>query len=156
MDDIQQIQQWLQDLGPQTEQIQAIARTGAQDWQIVFEENRHVQLSYDAQLRKLGCMQVLGKPAAARRVEVLETLLSYNLLSKDTGGVVMAMSGPQGDVLQLIELEFHELNPELLKTVLLNFSALGFTWQAYVQTEAKTQEPDALLAHPSLMIGMRA
>ena len=136
MDDLQQITQYLQAIGPENDDISGILQTADSEWQVVFDEHMQVQLTYHAATRKLLLSIELGMPPSARRLEVLETLLSCNLLSHENGGVRMALIGPEGEATQLIDLEFGELNAALLSTVLRNFSTLAYSWKMFVQSAA--------------------
>jgi len=82
---------------------------------------------------------ILGTPSEAMQLSVYETLLCYNLLWKDTGGVKMALSGPGGELVLLYELFAATLNRHDLQTVLINFVSIAQVWGVFVTGEGDEQ-----------------
>jgi len=80
---------------------------------------------------------LLGTPSEAMQLSVYETLLCYNLLWKDTGGVKMALSGPGGDLVVIYELFSVDLTLGELQTVLTNFVSIAQIWTVYVTGESE-------------------
>ena len=140
MSELQQITQYLQSIGPENDNIAGVLQTADNEWQVIFDEHMQVQMTFHEASRKLLLSIDLGTPPVDRRLQVLETLLSCNLLTHENGGVRMAMAGPVGDALMVVDLDFNELNESLLSTVLDNFSTLGYSWKAFVQTQTLVEE----------------
>lgn len=97
---------------------------------------------------------MLGVPSESMQLSVYETLLCYNLLRKDTGGVKMALSGPGGELVLLYELFASNLNRNELQTVLINFVSISQVWSMYVTGDG--DEPAAQLPSPTDMLHLGA
>jgi len=97
---------------------------------------------------------MLGAPSESMQLSVYETLLCYNLLWKDTGGVKMALSGPGGELVLLYELFVSELALNELQTVLSNFVSIAQVWGVYVTGEGN--ESAASLPGPMDMLHLGA
>lgn len=77
----------------------------------------------------------LGKPALEARLTVYQSLLSYNLLWKETGGIKAALAGPMGEVVLFAELYSDPLYETELRKMLLEFVKLSGVWRNYVASE---------------------
>jgi hypothetical protein len=84
---------------------------------------------------KVVLSTILGKPSQKNQLSVYETLLCYNLLWRDTGGVKMALGGPEGEILLIYEMYIQETNLNEFKTVLLNFLNIAKVWEVFIQSE---------------------
>jgi hypothetical protein len=131
------IQLLMQEIGPATPEIDAVMQSEERSWAIQFDDETVVQVEWADEPSRLVLSSALGQVNPEMRLPVYETLLSYNLLWQDTGGVKAALAGPGGEVSLLYEL-FADTLLSLgdLRTVLLNFMQLTQLWTAYVKSDA--------------------
>ena len=140
MVEIAAIQKLIEELGPTTDELAAVAQLNETTWGVAFDETTFVTLELDEPHHRIVLSLELGAPEESRRLEVYEALLGYNLLWRDTGGVKMAMGGDEGTVFQLYDLDASGATLEGLRDVLLNFVEKGRIWRAFVADTAEVSE----------------
>lgn len=129
------VQLLMQELGPTTPEIDAIIQSDETSWAIQFSDESIIIIDWADAPPRLVISATLGRPAEESRLAVYRTMLSYNLLWKDTGGVKAALAGPMGDVILLVDLYADQLYEAELRTVLLNFVQLALVWSSYVTNQ---------------------
>ncbi|MDB5823642.1 MAG: hypothetical protein JWR21_2346 [Herminiimonas sp.] len=133
------IQLLMQEIGPATLEIDAVMQSEEGSWAVQFDDETVVQIEWADEPSRLVLSSALGQARPEMRLPVYETLLSYNLLWQDTGGVKAALAGPGGEVSLLYEMFADtELSLSDLRTVLLNFMQLTQLWASYVKSDAST------------------
>lgn len=144
----EQIQSLIEAVGPRVEAIQAVGQTGETEWAVLFDAETTVLLDLVPEQRKLVLSIDLGRPAAEGRLAIYETLLAYNMLWRETGGVKMGLGGASGRLVQMFELGTAGLDLELLARVLEGFVAKAVVWREQV---ARGPVSADLTAAPALM-----
>ena len=74
----------------------------------------------------------LGRPAPERRLAVYGSMLSYNLLWPETGGVKMGLGAADGELVQMVELSTVGLDRERLRTALRGFIEKARIWRRVI------------------------
>lgn len=128
MSDIEQLQLTMKALGPIL-QPELISQHSATQWSILFDEDTLIELEYDPQLKQLSLCSALGSPAQDRLLSTLQASLVYNFLWKNTGGIVLALNAPDGELMQLYQLALDEYDTQLLCSVIANFAEKAATWR---------------------------
>src|SRR5262245_20332046 len=95
MTGIEQIEQMMEELGPASPSVEAVVRLSGDEWGVAMADDTAIVLTHVAEQAKLVFSASLGQPAEDRRNTVMETLLGYNALWRDTGGVTMAYAGDE-------------------------------------------------------------
>lgn len=115
-------------IGSGEETIEAVARTGDTEWAVAFESGAvvSIELLYDE--GRLLLTALLGRPPADRRDALCRTLLSYNALWARTG-VVMALGGEGGQVIQSSALDVLGIDAPRLSAALVNFARKAAVWR---------------------------
>src|SRR5262249_5950592 len=108
-----------------------ILRSGETTWAIEYGEFE-IELEYEPTLDRLMFSVAVGPVSSDKQVRAYETMLAYNLIWRETGGVRMALAGPGLDAVQMADLGGSELSPELLLTVLGNFAEKARVWREFV------------------------
>jgi len=134
---LERIQIMMEEIGPSMPDIEAVIQSENTNWAIQFEDQSIVMLEWAEQPDRVVLTTLLGTPSEAMQLSVYETLLCYNLLWKDTGGVKMALSGPGGELVLLYELHAPNLNLNELQVVLTNFLSIAQVWSVYVTGESE-------------------
>lgn len=132
---LERIQIMMEEIGPSMSEIEAVIQSEDKNWAIQFDEQSIVTLEWAEKPERIVLTSMLGTPAEKMQTSVYETLLCYNLLWKDTGGVKMALSGPEGELVLLYELFVADLSLNELQTVLTNFVSIAQVWGVYVTGE---------------------
>lgn len=128
-------QMLMQELGPQTPEIDAVLQQDEKSWLLVFSDEQSIYVEWANNPERLVLSTGLGKPVEGCQLQVYETLLSYNLLWQNTGGVRMAIDGPNGEVLLIYDLFDDQLSLSELQTVVLNISSIAEIWRDYVKKD---------------------
>jgi len=151
---LERMQIMMEEIGPAMSEIEAVIQSEGKNWAVQFEDQSIVMLEWAESPDRVVLTAMLGVPSEAMQLSVYETLLCYNLLWKDTGGVKMALSGPGGELVLLYELFASNLNRNELQTVLINFVSISQVWSVYVTGEG--EQPASNLPSPTDMLHLGA
>jgi hypothetical protein len=151
---LERMQIMMEEIGPAMSEIEAVIQSEEKNWAIQFEDQSIVMLEWAENPDRVVLTAMLGVPSETMQLSVYETLLCYNLLWKDTGGVKMALSGPSGELVLLYELFASNLNRNELQTVLINFVSISQVWSVYVTGEG--EQPASNLPSPTDMLHLGA
>jgi hypothetical protein len=138
---LERMQIMMEEIGPIMSEIEAVIQSEEKNWAIQFDDQSIVMLEWIENPDRLVLTAMLGTPTDSMQLSVYETLLCYNLLWKDTGGVKMALSGPGGELVLLYELFSSNLALNELQTVLTNFVSIAQVWSVYVTGESDQAAP---------------
>ncbi len=151
---LERMQIMMEEIGPAMSEIEAVIQSEEKNWAVQFEDQSIVMLEWAESPDRVVLTAMLGVPSETMQLSVYETLLCYNLLWKDTGGVKMALSGPSGELVLLYELFASNLNRNELQTVLINFVSISQVWSVYVTGEG--EQPASNLPSPTDMLHLGA
>ncbi len=132
-------------VGPQDDAILAVVKTPDGAYAIRFEEI-DVLVERDMDRDRIALSIELGVPRPTNALSVYETLLSYNMLWRETGGVRMALTGKGGAVVQFVDLTGAEINAVGIATVASNLASLSNIWLAFLESEGSdVNAPEPIL-----------
>ena len=151
---LERMQIMMEEIGPSMPEIEAVIQSEEKNWAIQFDDQSIVTLEWAEKPERVVLTSMLGVPSESMQLSVYETLLCYNLLWKDTGGVKMALSGPGGELVLLYELFTSDLSVNELQTVLSNFVSIAQVWSVYVTGE--NDQPATNLPGPMDMLHLGA
>ena len=134
---LERMQIMMEEIGPSMPEIEAVIQSENTNWAIQFEDQSILMLEWAEQPDRVVLTTMLGTPSDSMQLSVYETLLCYNLLWKDTGGVKMALSGPGGELVLLYEMFASNLNLSEMQVVLTNFLNIAQVWSVYVTGESE-------------------
>lgn len=139
-----QLHRLMAEIGPLLE-LQEVTEFEAEDlWTLVVDADTVLFLDYQATPERLVLSAEAGVPAEAGR-EFYATLLQYNNQWAETGGVRLALDGPEGGVVQIVDLALAGLDLSQLQTTLMGFLATLRAWREIVAQagagRADTAEP---------------
>ncbi len=118
------LQHLIRQLGPSLPEISTIIEEDVNSWEIVFDTDLSLQISWqEMPVRVLLCCAV-GKPAENNRETLFARLLNLNLLMQGVANLKLALSSPEDDVILIGELESDSLSLELLQTEIAHY--LGY------------------------------
>jgi len=131
--DVIEFDRLMSEVGPLDDMILACIKTPDGAYAVRFEDV-DVLVERDGDRDRIALSVEIGAPPPSRALEVYETLLSYNLLWRETGGVRMALTGRKGSVVQFVDLTGSEINPRSIATVAANLASLTEIWRAFLQS----------------------
>ncbi len=134
---LERMQIMMEEIGPSLPEIEAVIQSDERYWAFQFSAQAIVVLEWAEDPDRVVLSSLLGAPSESMQLSVYETLLCYNLLWKDTGGVKMALSGPGGDLVVIYEMFSADLTLGELQTVLTNFVNIAQIWTVYVTGESE-------------------
>ena len=126
------VQQLLEQLGPANPEVANVTQITEDTWAVGFDEQSIILVQLDDAGRELVFTCAVGEPTEAARHAVYESLLAYNALWRETGGVRMAVA--DGAVLQICSADAASLDLERLGTILGNIVQKARVWRRYVET----------------------
>lgn len=129
---IEQIQQLLKELGPSMSEIDAVVQTEEPSWAIQFSDETIIIIEPADEPSRMVISAELGAAAEAQQRTVYETLLCYNLMWRDSGGVKIGLAGPQGALIISTEICAQGLVLTDLQQHLNTFLKIVRSWTEYV------------------------
>ncbi len=138
----EKIQQLLQELGPATPDIDAVVQTEEPSWAIQFSDETIIIIEPAEDPDRMVLSAELGSASDRFQLPIYETLLCYNLLWRDTGGVKIGLAGPKGELIMSTEICLDGLLLGALQEGITAFAKLAKSWISYVTS------PDAQAAPP--------
>lgn len=132
----EQIEVLFQEIGPATEEVTGVYQDGPEIWRVIVHDTTEVELLFDPEQEKLVLSCAVGSPPEDRRLKTYELLLVYNYAWQQTGGIRMALEGPEGEVALMFELNASDLSLQLLQTVIVNFADRAELWREVVAVGA--------------------
>jgi hypothetical protein len=143
------IQLIMQELGPQTPNIDAVVQHGEDSWAVQLDDTSIVLIEFATDPDRLVLSTELGTPLPERRLAVCQLMLAYNLLWEENAGLTMALGGPEGGAMLLCGWRHTEPELQNFQKELLRFSQVANAWRRYIAQADSTDSSD-LLALPGL------
>ena len=112
-------------------------------WFIGFNETTEIDVELDASGHRVTFQCALGRPDDARRDHLCRTLLQYNYLWRETGGMRMALDGADGQVVQIFDMPSESVDAESVQNVLGNFAQAAAAWRDMLSRSDDTPNPAA-------------
>ena len=103
MEEAERVQGLIVALGAADDDIETITRNGEAEWSVAFDGDTIVTLHLVADEARLVLTVPLGRPPEEQRLAAYETMLCYNMLWPETGGVRMGLGGPHGELVQIAD-----------------------------------------------------
>jgi hypothetical protein len=128
---VEQIQQFLQELGPSMQ-------TEEPSWAVQFSDETVVIVEAAEEPSRMVFSAELGSATDSLQLPIYETLLCYNLLWRETGGIKIGLAGPKGALILSSELCLEGLTLIDFQEGISSFSRIARTWAKYVVGESIT------------------
>ena len=132
MTTIEQIEQLVKEIGPAMPEIDAIVQTEDPSWAIQFSDETIIILEAADDPSRIVISTELGAAAEAQQRAVYETMLCYNLMWRDSGGVKIGLAGPQGALIISTDVCIESLTLQELKQEIQRFLTIARSWAQYV------------------------
>ncbi|KVZ50918.1 type III secretion system chaperone [Burkholderia ubonensis] len=126
----EQLSNIIASIGPQIDDVVRIFQGNESRWTVQFSDI-DIDIEFDEAEERLHFSTVVGPLLEWRKIEILELLLTYSLLYKETGGVRMAMTSVGGDVVQLFDVMASRIDPGMLTEILSRLVENTKIWQAF-------------------------
>ena len=141
MSEGQSVEELMKAIGPsmQLGEVRGYADQAA--WALVFDEDRIVLAEHDREEARLWLSSEVAPAPGTGRLELLERLMTFNGLWRETGGYRLALDGPGEHLLLACDVRAGDLNLADLVTVLGNFVDALAAWRQIVVTEARRHTP---------------
>jgi hypothetical protein len=118
MADKAQLQTLMTEIGPALQLAEVTAFETANLWTLVLDEHRVLFVDYDPDDGRVWISAEVGTPPPGGRAQLYERLLQYNGQWQQTGGVRLALDGPDGDVVLAYDLPLEGLDLARLRLVI--------------------------------------
>jgi len=141
MTTIEQIENLVKELGPAMSDIDAIVQTEDPSWAIQFSDETIIILEPADDPSRIVVSTELGAAAEAQQRTVYETMLCYNLMWRDSGGVKIGLAGPQGALIISTDVCIESLTLQELKQEIQRFLTIARSWAQYVGKADASEAP---------------
>jgi len=141
MTTIEQIENLVKELGPAMSDIDAIVQTEDPSWAIQFSDETIIILEPADDPSRIVISTELGAAAEAQQRTVYETMLCYNLMWRDSGGVKIGLAGPQGALIISTDVYIQSLTLQELKQEIQRFLTIARSWAQYVGKADASEAP---------------
>jgi hypothetical protein len=141
MTTIEQIENLVKELGPAMSDIDAIVQTEDPSWAIQFSDETIIILEPADDPSRIVISTELGAAAEAQQRTVYETMLCYNLMWRDSGGVKIGLAGPQGALIISTDVCIESLTLQELTQEIQRFLTIARSWAQYVGKADASEAP---------------
>lgn len=132
MTTIEQIEHLIKEIGPAMPEVDAIVQTEDPSWAIQFSDETIIILEPADDPSRAVISTELGAAVEAQQRRVYETMLCYNLMWRDSGGVKIGLAGPQGALIISTDICIEGLTLQDLKQEIERFLQIARSWTQYV------------------------
>ena len=132
MTTIEQIEHLIKEIGPAMPEVDAIVQTEDPSWAIQFSDETIIILEPADDPSRVVISTELGAAVEAQQRRVYETMLCYNLMWRDSGGVKIGLAGPQGALIISTDVCIEGLTLQDLKQEIERFLQIARSWTQYV------------------------
>ena len=132
MTTIEQIAELVKQLGPAMPAIDAIVQTEDPSWAIQFGDESIILLEPAEEPARIVISTELGSAAEAQQRTIYETMLCYNLMWRDSGGIKIGLAGPQGALIISTDVCIEGLTLQQLQQEIEGFLKIARSWTQYV------------------------
>jgi hypothetical protein len=141
MTTIEQIEHLVKELGPAMPEIDAIVQTEDPSWAIQFSDETIIILEPADDPSRIVISTELGAAAEAQQRTVYETMLCYNLMWRDSGGIKIGLAGPQGALIISTDVCIESLTLQELQQEIQRFLTIARSWTQYVGKADASEAP---------------
>lgn len=141
----EELDRLIAEVGPLDEAILSCVRTPEGVHALRFED-LDLLVENDEARDCLVLSSEIGAPAASRAAAVYETMLAYNLLWRETGGLRIALTSRGGSLVQLVDIASGQADARMIATVAVNLADRTRVWRAYLEAEGRDVAAPAPIA----------
>lgn len=123
-------------------------------WTILVDEDTIIFADFDESQKRLVLSAEAGQPQSDNRKFIYGILLQYNNQWHETGGVRMALDGPEGSVVQIFDLPVVDLDIVQLQTTVANFVDTLMAWREILAKETADEDSPPPESGPAIDPGI--
>ncbi len=131
----------MQEIEPQLELAEVTESEEGNAWLLVVNEDTIIDVYYDNEFKRLLFSGEIGAPLDHTRYNFYETILQYNYLWEETGGIRIALDGPSGNAVMMFDISLSDLDMVMLQTIILNFSETLTSWRKIMENDSVSDKP---------------
>jgi len=117
------------EIGPVMDLDEVIEVNHKNFWTVVYSNKLIIEAELNAELGMFTFTCYLGTPVSEQRNIIIENVLMYNSLWKETGGTRIALEEQNGEFVLLFDRTLHGLDISQLQTVLTNYICTVVEWR---------------------------
>jgi hypothetical protein len=121
--------------------IDAIVQTEDPSWAIQFGDESIILLEPAEEPARIVISTELGSAAEAQQRAIYETMLCYNLMWRDSGGIKIGLAGPQGALIISTDVCIEGLTLQQLQQEIEGFLKIARSWTQYVGKAESGEAP---------------
>ena len=136
MSNAQHIHALMNELGPLVDRIEVIQQEAENGWAVVCNDETAIDIECDEVGNRLTFVVPLGPIAEENQTEVYRTLLTYNLLWRENGGIHMAIDD-EDNALLLADVFHVDLSVDALAAVIESLVDAARGWKEVIANAAE-------------------
>lgn len=149
--DINTLDALISGIGPLDDSIARITRDDENRWSVEIGAVELV-IEFDAARGLLRLGTEIGIPEPDTAFEIYQAMLIYNVAGRDTGDVVIGLTGPGGSLLQLLTVPVAGLTSKALVTPVVNLADRTVSWRQLLAGGLTGAAGDAVAADADAFI----
>jgi hypothetical protein len=130
----------LAELGAALPQIQSVLATSELTWIVSFSDSIAIEVDVIEAEDRIGFEVALDAVLDKNRTTVLDTLMTYNLMWRETGGVRFGLAGESGRVHMIAEGFLPELSAQMLAGILVSLAEKAQEFTDFIRSGTQLQE----------------
>ena len=138
---IEKVQQLIQEIGPSMQDIDAVVQTEEPSWAIQFSDETIIIIEAIEGPERMVMSAEIGSADDAIQKPVYETMLCYNMMWRESGGVKIGLAGPKGALILSSDLCLEGLTLMDLQESMKRFVKIVRSWKNYVQHSETAAAP---------------
>lgn len=129
-----QVELLITELGPAADFVNAVERLDENSWGVACaDESIGVKIDFEPDNEVLTLLTELGSVAEQNRLATYETMLMYNAIGQQTGGIRMGIADQQGTAVQELDLATEGLELNYLTARLQDFVLKAALWISIIE-----------------------
>lgn len=119
-------------IGAANSEIAAILQVEPGHWAVGYQDDTTVEVEVQEGSNRLTLTCGLGIPKLSEIDRIRHTMLNYNLMWRESGGLRMGLSGPGDEAYLIGDVYLPETSEASLDQALYNMVQLGRIWTRFV------------------------
>jgi hypothetical protein len=139
------LQHLIRQLGPSLPEISTIIEEDLDSWQIIFETDLALQISWQETPARVLLCCAIGQPVNSQREKIFARLLNLNLLLQGVANLKLALNSPEDEVILIGEIEPNALTLEMLSTEISDYLRFAAHFSELMnKADIETEQVDSL------------
>lgn len=120
-------------LGASEDTIEGVFQMTPNSWMLSFTDDTQMDISLDEDGLRLNFFAEIGPVNPDKRAAQLEAMLTFNMLSGDTGGVRIGLAAPTGNATMISDIHATAISTGAITANVLGLRTMAARWRDIMQ-----------------------